>query len=81
MPAGEPRTLTLFRDCEIDAWVIPCHPTDNDVPVTQISQPQAHRLGPLLTVGYVDGDAPSFRQAYVPERSSAEACTKISLPP
>src|ERR1700738_928834 len=34
-------------------------PSDSD-------QPQAHRLGPLLTVGHVDGDALSFRQAHDP---------------
>src|SRR5579863_10045003 len=60
----DPPDLTLFRDCEIGAWVIPRHrPTT----MSQYSdQPQAHRLGPLLTVGHVDGDALTFRQVHDP---------------
>jgi hypothetical protein len=50
----DPPNLTLFRDYEIGARVIPCH---RRTTASQNSdQPQAHRLRPLLTVGHVAGE-------------------------
>jgi hypothetical protein len=56
----DPLNLTLFRDYEIGARVIPCH---RRTTASQNSdQPQAHRLRPLLTVGHVAGALPLSRQ-------------------
>jgi hypothetical protein len=60
----DPPNVGLFRNCKIGARVIPCHRPTTTFECSD--QPQAHRLGPLLTVGHVDGDALSFRQAHDP---------------
>jgi hypothetical protein len=44
-------------------------------------QPQTNRFRSLLTVSHVDRDPLGLGQAHDARRSSAVACTKISLPP
>ena len=43
--------------------------------------PQTDGFGPLLTLGYVDGDALPFRQAHNAGALQRRSCTKISFPP
>ena len=59
----DPANRAIFSDGEIAARVIPCHKPSKRV---ESDQPQADCFGSLLTVGHVDGNALTLREAHDP---------------